>query len=74
MMSLHSCKDCTIGLVQEFLQLAVTDREQRLLAIQERFDGLRQARLARAAGDYKAMMRTGFVCRKLRTVGSGARL
>jgi hypothetical protein len=56
---------------QEFLQLAVIDREQRLSAIQERFDGLRQARLARAAGDYEAMMATGFVCRKLRTVGSG---
>jgi phage terminase small subunit len=55
----------------EFLQLAVTEREQRLLAIQERFDGLRQARLARAAGDYDAMMATGFVCRRLRTVGSG---
>jgi hypothetical protein len=27
--------------------------------------------LARAAGDYEAMMATGFVCRKLRTVGSG---
>jgi phage terminase small subunit len=55
----------------EFLQLAVTEREQRLLALQERFDGLRQARLARAAGDYGAMMRTGFVIRKLRSIGSG---
>jgi hypothetical protein len=54
-----------------FLQLAVIEREQRLLAIQERFDGLRQARLARASGDCEAMRRTGFVCRKLRTVGSG---
>jgi phage terminase small subunit len=52
----------------EFLQLAVTEREQRLLALQERFDGLRQAR---AAGDYHAMMRTGFVIRKLRSIGSG---
>jgi hypothetical protein len=48
----------------------VCEREQRLLAIQERFDGLRQARLARAAGDYEAMVATGFVCRRLRTVGS----
>jgi phage terminase small subunit len=55
----------------EFLQLAVTERGQRLLALQERFDGLRQARLARAAGDYDAMMGTGFVIRKLRSIGSG---
>jgi phage terminase small subunit len=55
----------------EFLRLAVTEREQRLLSIQERFEGLRQARLARAAGDYDAMMRTGFVIRTLRSIGSG---
>jgi len=52
-----------------FVQLAVCERDQRLLALQERFDGLRQARLARAAGDYEAMMRTGFVCRRIRWVG-----
>ena len=32
---------------------------------------MRRARLARAAGDYDAMMRTGFVIRKLRPIGSG---
>jgi len=52
-----------------FVQLTVCERDQRLLALQERFDGLRQARLARAAGDYEAMMRTGFVCRRIRWVG-----
>ena len=52
-----------------FLQLAVTDREQRLLALQERFDGLRQVRLAFAVGDFEAAMRTGFVCRRIRWVG-----
>ena len=55
-----------------FVQLAVCERDQRLLALQERFDGLRQARLARAAGDYEAMMRTGFVCRRIRWVGGKA--
>ena len=30
---------------------------------------MRQARLARAAGDYEAMMGTGFVCRRVRWVG-----
>ena len=52
-----------------FLQLAVTDREQKLLALQQRFDGLRQARLAFAVGDFEAAMRTGFVCRRIRWVG-----
>jgi hypothetical protein len=52
-----------------FLQLAVTDREQRLLALQERFDGLRQAWLAFATGDFEAAMRTGFVSRRIRWVG-----
>jgi len=50
-------------------QLAVCEREQRLLALQERFDGLRQARLARARGDYGAMMQTGFVIRRLKWIG-----
>ena len=40
-----------------------------MIALQERWDGLRQARAALAAGDYAAAMRTGLVCRKLRTVG-----
>jgi hypothetical protein len=53
------------------VQLAITERDQRLIALQERWDGLRQARLARAAGDYHAMMRTGFVIRTLRSIGSG---
>jgi hypothetical protein len=52
-----------------FVQLAITEREQRLIALQERWGGLRQARAAIAAGDYAAAMRTGLVCRKLRTVG-----
>ena len=44
-----------------FVQLAITERDQRLIALQERWDGLRQARAAFAAGDYAAAMRTGFV-------------
>ena len=52
-----------------FVQLAITGRDQRLIALQERWDGLRQTRAAIAAGDYAAAMRTGLVCRKLRTVG-----
>jgi hypothetical protein len=52
-----------------FVQLAITERDQRLIALQERWDGLRQARAAFAAGDYAAAMRTGFVCRRVRWVG-----
>jgi hypothetical protein len=52
-----------------FVQLAITERHQRLIALQECWDGLRQARAAFAAGDYAAPMRTGVVCRKLKTVG-----
>jgi hypothetical protein len=53
------------------LQLQITEREQRLLALQDRWDRLRQAADARAVGDYSAMMRTGIVVRKFRTIGSG---
>jgi hypothetical protein len=38
------------------VQLAITERDQRLIALQERWDGLRQARVALAAGDYAAAM------------------
>jgi hypothetical protein len=53
------------------LQLQITERDQRLLALQDRWDRLRQAADARAVGDYAAMMRTGIVVRKLRNIGSG---
>jgi hypothetical protein len=56
-------------MTESFLQLAIIERDQRLIALQERWDGLRQARAAFAVGDYAAAMRTGLVCRKLRTVG-----
>ena len=56
----------------QFSQLAVTERDQRLLALQDRWDRVRKAIEARSVGDYAAMMRTGIVCRKLRMLGSGA--
>jgi hypothetical protein len=52
-----------------YFQLAVTEREQRLQSVQERFDALRQARQAFADGDYEAAMRTGVVCRRVRWIG-----
>jgi phage terminase small subunit len=51
------------------LQLAITERNERLIALQERWDALREARAALAREDYAAAMKTGVVCRKLRTVG-----
>jgi hypothetical protein len=53
---------------QTFLELAITERDQRLMAIQDRWDRLREAIVARAAGDYKRMMATGVVCMKLKSV------
>jgi phage terminase small subunit len=54
--------------MQRFLELAITERDQRLMAIQDRWDRLREAIVARAAGDYKRMMATGVVCMKLKSV------
>jgi hypothetical protein len=48
--------------------LAITERDQRLTAIQDRWDRLREAIVARAAGDYKRMMATGVVSMKLKSV------
>ena len=53
---------------QRFLELAITERDQRLTAIQDRWNSLREAIDARAAGDYKRMMATGVVCMKLKSV------
>jgi hypothetical protein len=57
-----------LPLAMPFLHLVIS-YARSLIALQERWDGLRQARAAIAAGDYAAAMRTGLVCRKLRTVG-----
>jgi hypothetical protein len=47
----------------------IIERDQRLLALQDRWDGLRQAKAAIAAGDYEAAMRTGVVCKRIRWIG-----
>jgi hypothetical protein len=54
-----------------FVRLQIAERLQRLEAIQDRWDRVRAAITARAREDYDAMMKTGVVCRKLRTVGHG---
>jgi hypothetical protein len=46
---------------QRFLELAIAERDQRLMAIQDRWDRLREAILARAVGDY---LDRGGTCRQ----------
>ena len=55
----------------QLVDLMVTDREQRLLAIQDRWERVRRAIICRANDDYEGMMRTGMVRRKRRMIGSG---
>jgi phage terminase small subunit len=50
------------------LQLAITERAERLIALQERWDALREAKAALAREDYTAAMKTGVVCRRLKSV------
>ena len=54
-----------------FVRLQITERLQRLEAIQNRWDRVRAAIDARAREDYDAMMKTGIVIRGLRNVGHG---
>ena len=51
------------------IKLAVTERLQRLVAIQDRWDALREAKRCFAAEDYEGAMKTGVVCRKVRWIG-----
>lgn len=51
------------------VQLAITERAERLVALQDRWDRVRTAIEARSREDYAAMMKTGVVCRKKRWIG-----
>jgi hypothetical protein len=51
------------------VKLIVTERFQRIAAIQDRWDALREAKAAFAREDYEAAMKTGVVCRKKRWIG-----
>ena len=52
-----------------FVRLLVTERLQRLDAIQDRWDALREAKRCFAKGDFEGAMKTGVVCRKKRWIG-----
>jgi len=51
------------------IKLAVTERLERLVAIQDRWDGLREAKACFAREDYEAAMKTGVVTKKYRQFG-----
>jgi hypothetical protein len=51
------------------VQLAITERDQRLIALQDRWDSVRAAKVALANEDYAAAMKTGVVTRRVRWVG-----
>jgi hypothetical protein len=57
------------ALTASVLQLAITERTERLIALQERWDSLREAKAALANEDYTAAMKTGVVSRKKRWIG-----
>jgi hypothetical protein len=52
-----------------FVRLQITERLQRLEAIQDRWDALREAKRCFAKGDFEGAMKTGVVCRKKRWIG-----
>jgi phage terminase small subunit len=52
------------------VKLIVTERFQRLEAIQDRWDALREAKRCFAKDDFEGAMKTGVVLRKLRSIKS----
>ena len=53
-----------------FIELRITEREERLKAKQWLWDLVREAVFARGAGDYERMMKTGIVTYRERAVGT----
>jgi hypothetical protein len=51
------------------LQLAIIERNERLIALQDRWDSLREAKAALAREDFESAIMTGVVCRRLQWVG-----
>jgi hypothetical protein len=50
------------------IHAAITERNGRLLAIQDRWDALREAKACFAREDYEGAMKTGVVPRKTRAI------
>jgi phage terminase small subunit len=56
---------------RNFIQLQITDRNERLKAAQERYDAMREVIQARKTCDCSRALKTGLVVRQERVIGSG---
>ena len=54
-----------------FIHLKITERDERLKAAQERWDGMREVIQARKTGDWSRALKTGLCVRKQRVIGTG---
>jgi len=54
-----------------YICLQITERDERLKAAQERWDGMREVIQARKTGDWSRALKTGLCVRKQRVIGTG---
>jgi len=54
-----------------YIQLQITERDERLKADQERWGGMREVIQARKTGDYSRALKTGLLVRRERVIGTG---
>ena len=54
-----------------YIRLQITERDERLKAAQERWDGMREVIQARKTGDWSRALKTGLCVRKQRVIGTG---
>jgi len=54
-----------------YIRLQITEREERLKAAQERWDGMREVIQARKTGDWSRALKTGLCVRQQRVIGAG---
>jgi phage terminase small subunit len=54
-----------------YIHLQITERDERLKAAQERWDGMREVIQARKTGDYSRALKTGLIVRGERVIGTG---
>jgi phage terminase small subunit len=54
-----------------YIRLQITERDERLKAAQERWDGMREVIQARKTGDWNRALKTGLCVHKQRVIGTG---
>jgi hypothetical protein len=54
-----------------YIRLQITERDERLKAAQERWEGMREVIHARKTGDWSRALKTGLCVRKQRIIGAG---